>query len=197
MSDYSRFEELLRGRMAGVMELEVGQVRALFEHWVLMVRWNKGLNLTRIVDLEEAVERHYVESLMVAARLPAWIQSVVDIGSGAGFPGFPVAVGKPDLKVTVVESDQRKAAFLREAGDLVRNMVVKPVRAEVLEGAWDGVISRAVRPKEVLRVGKRVGKWVGLLVSEADAVGLKWGGAVVVAVGQGGVLWMANVPRET
>ena len=81
-------------------ELAEGQAAALAAHYELLCRWNKVLNLTRIEGLEEAVERHYAESLFVARYLPPGAWSIADIGSGAGFPGFPIAIVRPECTVT-------------------------------------------------------------------------------------------------
>lgn len=199
MDSYDRFAALLRKQMAGVLPLQDSQIRALHSHYELMLKWNRRLNLTRVVEVEEAVARHYAESLFLAARLPEWVESVADIGSGAGFPGYPVAVAKASLKVTLVESDQRKAAFLRECRDWAANVEVLAMRGESLQREFDAVISRAVKPGEVLSVASKVGQWVGLLVSEEDGNRLNWPGQQVETLpfGHGGVLWTCNVPRET
>src|SRR5580704_17440976 len=108
------------------------------------MRWNKTLNLTAIRNREEAIERHYCESLFLGARLPAGALRIADIGSGAGFPGLPVAVLRPDCSMTLIESHQRKAVFLREASRKVLNVRVLAKRAEDVDEEFDWVISRAV-----------------------------------------------------
>src|SRR5580693_2056204 len=137
--------------MDGIVELSPGQIAALQAHYELLVRWNKTVNLTTITSLEEAVERHYCESLFLGTHLPAGALRVVDVGSGAGFPGFPVAILRPECTVALVESHQRKAVFLREARAELGNIRVIGARAETLgQGSYDWVVSRAVRPSEVL-----------------------------------------------
>jgi 16S rRNA (guanine527-N7)-methyltransferase len=133
------FRELV-GRCA---PLSGEQLAALESHYNLLCRWNKVLNLTRVEGVEEAVERHYCESLRVAACLPERC-SVVDIGSGAGFPGLVVAIARPECSVTLVESHQRKAVFLKEAARKVPNVRVLAVRAESVQDRFDWLISRAV-----------------------------------------------------
>jgi 16S rRNA (guanine527-N7)-methyltransferase len=122
--------------------LAAPQTAALEAHYELLCRWNRVLNLTRIDRLEEALERHYGESLFLASRVPPG--RIVDIGSGAGFPGFVVAVARPDCLLTLVESHQRKAVFLREASRKVPNVRVLAQRAEDVSEAFDCLISRAV-----------------------------------------------------
>jgi 16S rRNA (guanine527-N7)-methyltransferase len=79
----------------------------------LLLKWNARTNLTAIRDPEEMVRRHFGESLFLAAQLPA-CSSLLDLGSGAGFPGLPVQLALPSLQVTLAESQNKKASFLRE-----------------------------------------------------------------------------------
>jgi 16S rRNA (guanine527-N7)-methyltransferase len=200
MTDGDTFAELLRARCAGFAVLSDGQVNVLHSHYEEMLRWNKRLNLTRIIGLEEAVTRHYAESLFLASLIPVEVRSVADIGSGAGFPGFPVAVLHPEMDVSLVESDQRKAAFLREAGDLVRNVRVMCVRGEDLTKNVDAVVGRAVRPAEILTVATRLSQWVGILLSrnDAEALSAQVGGRVVpLPWDSESAVLSADVPRGT
>lgn len=120
------------------------QVDALEAHYELLVRWNRVVNLTAIRSLEEVAERHYCESLFLASHVAPGRLRIADIGSGAGFPGFPVAVFRPDCSVTLIESHQRKAVFLREAARRVGNVRVLAQRAEAVGERFDLAISRAV-----------------------------------------------------
>ena len=142
--------------------LSAEQIAALEAHYDLLCRWNKVLNLTRIERLEDAVERHYCESLFVASHLPD-SASIVDIGSGAGFPGFVVAVAKPSCSVTLVESHQRKAVFLREASRKFPNLKVQSVRAEALTSGFDWMISRAVSYQDLGAVIPKIAPRLALL----------------------------------
>lgn len=150
------FADLLRIGLAGIVELSQTQIEILQGHYELLVRWNKVLNLTRIADLEKAVERHYGESLFLAAHLPAALPDralkIADIGSGAGFPGFPVAVLRPDCQVTLIESHQRKAVFLREASRKLPNVEVLARRAEEVGIGFDLLISRAVSYEDLAKL---------------------------------------------
>lgn len=138
------FADLLRQRLAGIVQLSPMQMNLLQAHYELLLRWNKSLNLTRIAGLEEAVERHYGESLFLGSQLPGQPLRIADVGSGAGFPGFPVAVLRPDCQVALIESHQRKAVFLKEASRELPNVEVLASRAEDLAVDFDLVISRAV-----------------------------------------------------
>lgn len=143
------FRDLLRDRLHGIAELTDAQVEALESHYNLLVHWNRTLNLTAIRDLAEVVERHYCESIFLAARLPAGPLRIVDVGSGAGFPGLPVAVYRPDCRVTLIESHQRKAVFLKEAARGLPTVRVVARRAEQVDEEFDVAVSRAVSYRDL------------------------------------------------
>ena len=110
----------------------------------MLVRWNKRFNLTAIREETAIVERHYCESLFLGTHLSQGHLRIADVGSGAGFPGVPVAVQRPDCAVTLIESHQRKAVFLRESTRGLANVRVSCQRAEEVEDEFDWAISRAV-----------------------------------------------------
>ena len=89
------------------------QIKQLGRHVDLMLKWNKSVNLTAITDPDEVAEKHVLDSLAVVPVLPSG--SLLDAGSGAGFPGIPVAIARPDLEVSLVDSVQKKVAFLKSA----------------------------------------------------------------------------------
>jgi 16S rRNA (guanine527-N7)-methyltransferase len=163
------FEVLLVRHLDGRVTLRDDQIGGLDRHYRLLVKWNRVLNLTSIRDTEEAVVRHYCECLFFASLLPEEGR-VLDLGSGAGFPGVPVAILRPEMRVTLLESHQRKAVFLKEATRDLENVEVVPKRAEDISSTWDLVVSRAVDPKEVLRQGPRLAPRVGMLVGGADSL---------------------------
>jgi len=168
----SQFEELLRESLAGTCLLTSQQMGLIESHFALLNRWNRTLNLTSIRDVKEAVTRHYSESLFLAAHLPAKCESVADLGSGAGFPGIPAAILRSECSVTLIESHQRKAVFLKEATRHLRNVRVLAKRAEAVEERFDWLISRAVAPKEVLQFVPGLAPNLALLLSQEDAVKL-------------------------
>jgi len=79
----------------------------------LLLKWNARTNLSSIRAPEEIVGRHFGESLFAAQHLPP-CKTLLDLGSGAGFPGLPIALAHPTIKVTLAESQNKKASFLRE-----------------------------------------------------------------------------------
>jgi len=128
------------------------------------------MNLTSVKPGRDTVIRHYCESLFFAAHLPAGGAniSVLDLGSGAGFPGIPMAVLKPEWHLTLVEANRRKAVFLREATRQLRNASVLEQRIEDSTSRGDWVVSRAVDPEEVLSNIPRLAINVGLMLGEHD-----------------------------
>jgi 16S rRNA (guanine527-N7)-methyltransferase len=112
----------------------------------LILKWNVKVNLTSIRAPEEIVRRHFGESLFAGEHLGP-CRTLLDFGSGAGFPGLPIQLLRPDIQVTLAESRARKAAFLQEA---VRTLdfttEVWPHRVESLpaDRTFDAVTLRAV-----------------------------------------------------
>jgi len=163
------FRELLVREFAPYGSLTVGQIDALEAHYKLLTQWNTRLNLTRIESVEDAVHMHYCESLLVATKLPAGPLRIVDVGSGAGFPGIPIAILRPECEVTLVESHQRKGVFLREASRNLKNVKVVTDRAENLKAEFDWLVSRAVSPKGLLKL--KLANNLALLVGSEEVPG--------------------------
>ena len=192
------FADVLRQRLAGVVELSPGQMEALGAHYQLLLRWNRTLNLTSIKKMEEAVERHYCESLFLGTHLPQGPLRIADIGSGAGFPGFPVAVLRPDCSVTLIESHQRKAVFLREACRKLPNVRVLARRAEDVDEQFDRAISRAVSYEDLGSFLKKLAANVDLLTggeAPPEGIGFVWQPAVRVPWGEQRFLWTGQQER--
>ena len=82
----------------------------------LLLKWNAKLNLTSIRTSDEILKRHFVESIFCAHQLPEGVKTLLDFGSGGGFPGVPIAICRPDIAVTLSESQGKKAAFLKRSG---------------------------------------------------------------------------------
>ena len=165
------FQELLKREFGPYGSLTARQLDLLEAHYNLLRQWNARLNLTRIDSLEEAIRLHYCESLFAGTKLPAGPLQIADVGSGAGFPGFPIAVLRPECIVTLVESHRRKAVFLREAIRNLGNVRVVTSRAENLKTKFDWVVSRAVSPRDVVKFG--ISNNFALLVGSEEAVGFE------------------------
>jgi 16S rRNA (guanine527-N7)-methyltransferase len=164
----------------------------------ILLRWNARINLTAIRDPEEIVTRHFGESFFLARHLfpeaslapqdnegssgsasPLSEDTachLADLGSGAGFPGIPIKIWRPQVSATLIESNHKKAAFLRE---IVRTLGLSDVRVENVRGetlaeeAFDVVTFRAVeRFEEALAVAARLVRprgRIAMLVSSSQA----------------------------
>lgn len=121
----------------------------------LLVKWNARMNLTAVRDPEQIVTRHFGESLFTAHHLfpdAASAASLIDVGSGAGFPGLPIAILRPEVRVTLIEAHAKKATFLKEVvrSTGLTNVIVAAVRAESFTGVGDVVTFRAVEHFEAI-----------------------------------------------
>jgi 16S rRNA (guanine527-N7)-methyltransferase len=195
------FSDLLQARLQGIATLSGDQVAALQAHYELLVRWNKVLNLTTVRRVGEVVERHYCESVFLASHLPEGALSIADVGSGAGFPGIPVAVMRPESSVTLIESHQRKAVFLREGSRTLRNVRVVAKRAEDVEGRFDWAISRAVSGEDLAGDVLRLAGNLAILRGEPapfKAEDIAWADPIRLPWGAHRYLWVGSrVSRET
>jgi len=194
------FAELLRQRLHGIVELSTFQVAQLEKHFELLKRWNQKLNLTSVQGIEEIVERHYCESLFLAKHLPSGTLRLADIGSGAGFPGFPVAVLRPECSVTLIDSHQRKGVFLRESSRDLPNINVIAKRAETVEDRFDWALSRAVKFSEIEEVAGLMSGCVSLLagLERPSENCFTWNTPIQLPWGSGRFLWIGKrVSRET
>ncbi len=132
--------------------LSPAQLQQISTYIDLLLRWNARINLTAIRQPEEIVTRHFGESLFTARHLVrnTWEQppsaSLIDVGSGAGFPGLPIKIYAPEIQVTLIESNQKKATFLRE---VIRTLTLTNInvfqgRAETYPSQAKAVTLRAV-----------------------------------------------------
>jgi len=118
----------------------------LVDYLELLLKWNARTNLTAIRDPDEIVRRHFGESLFLGAHLRD-CSTLLDFGSGAGFPGVPVQLLRPEIAVTLAESQGKKAAFLREVVrhfGLQTEVWASRVEAMPSERRFDAVALRAV-----------------------------------------------------
>ena len=117
-----------------------------------LLKWNKKINLTAIRDEKGIQEKHFFDSLTCFLGFEKWPESLIDVGSGAGFPGLPVKIIIPDLRLTLVESVDKKASFCRhivETLDLsdvtvLSKRVEEVARMPQHREAYDIAIARAV-----------------------------------------------------
>jgi 16S rRNA (guanine527-N7)-methyltransferase len=163
---------------AGMAQLEYALATRFADYLSLFLRWNRRVNLTAICDEDGILSRHFVESIACARALPAEIGTLLDFGSGAGFPGIPIALCRPEISVTLAESQGKKAAFLQEAVRVLRlSTRVLAARAESELRTYDCVVLRAVdRMPEAVETAAglvRDGGWLALMTTEPETAGLQ------------------------
>ncbi|MGH9379821.1 MAG: 16S rRNA (guanine(527)-N(7))-methyltransferase RsmG [Thermoanaerobaculia bacterium] len=167
------FHDRLAASTAGVLDSRLAA--SLYAHYLELARWNPRLSLIGPGTAVELVERHYGESLAALPLLPPEPGRLLDLGSGAGFPGWVLAAARPDWRVTLVEPHGRKATFLRTAArraGVAVQVVDARVGAALPEGLptdLDRITVRALKlkPRELeplaerLRAGGEVLFWAG------------------------------------
>lgn len=143
MSDHAQIQTLLNKGLAplGLQSL----CEPLFRYLLLLNKWNLAYNLTAVRDLESMVSKHILDSLAI---LP-WVrgQKIIDVGTGAGLPGIPLAIAKPDTQIVLLDSNGKKIRFLNEVKRQLhlKNLETVQIRVENYHPAqgFDTVISRA------------------------------------------------------
>lgn len=171
--------------LAGAPDLAVlspGQVRLISIYIDLLLRWNARINLTSVREPEEIVTRHFGESIFAARHLfsqpdvrAGTKPRVIDVGSGAGFPGLPIKIWAPHVQLTLIEASQKKATFLREAARSLRlaSVDVFAGRAEAFRGAQGDLVTfRAVeRFESALQIAANLvgaAGWLAILVGRSQ-----------------------------
>ncbi|MGH8145095.1 MAG: 16S rRNA (guanine(527)-N(7))-methyltransferase RsmG [Rhodanobacteraceae bacterium] len=158
---------LADGLTAMSLDLAPGTQAKLLAYLDLLAKWNRTYNLTAVRAPEAMVARHLLDSLAVLPFIHG--HTLVDLGSGAGLPGIPLAIARPDLAVTLIESNGKKARFLREAVRALplANVVVEQARVQEATGRYDTVTARAfANLADMLGWGSHLlaedGRWLAL-----------------------------------
>ena len=138
---------------AGLVDLQLDPAleTPLLDYLSLLLRWNRTYNLTAVRDPREMVTKHLLDSLAMHPYVDGLARAggaLADLGTGAGLPGIPLAIAKPGLRVTLVESAGKKARFMREAVRQLKlaDVQVAESRIEALDmpGAFDAITARAL-----------------------------------------------------
>ncbi|HEX5352615.1 MAG TPA: 16S rRNA (guanine(527)-N(7))-methyltransferase RsmG [Rhodanobacteraceae bacterium] len=163
----SLFASLADGLAAMQLALPDGAQEKLLAYLDLLAKWNRAYNLTAVRDPAEMVSRHLLDSLAVLPYLHG--KTLADLGSGAGLPGIPLAIARPDIHVALVESNGKKARFLREAVRSLplANANVMQTRVQEASGTFDSIIARAFASlSDMLNAGGHLladgGQWLAL-----------------------------------
>lgn len=206
MLDQERAREIL---LPFGLELSARQIEQILAYLELLLRWNRRINLTAVRAPEDCLTRHFGESLFLA-RCAALEGRLLDVGSGAGFPGLALKIVFPELAATLLEPVAKKRAFLKEAARACgfSSIEVRPERfQEYAPGAgrsFDTVTMRAVgqaseavrRLAPCLKPGGRLCLWLGRsqLASIAHHQGLlKWQDPISIPISRERVILIGTV----
>ncbi len=140
--------QLVDGAGALKCPLSEDSLAQCFDHLEILLRWNRVHNLTSVIEPEEIITHHLLDSLSIASLIRG--ERVIDVGSGGGFPGIPLALALPDTRWTLVDSRGKRARFLEEVVDLLGLERVEVVHQRIEhyfpEENFDTLVARAVAP---------------------------------------------------
>ena len=139
-------ENLLRRGVEQLqLEITTAQSAALLSYVALLDRWNKAFNLTAVRDQADMVVRHILDSLSLISAVSG--KTIIDVGTGAGLPGIPLAIMRPEKSVTLLDSNGKKTRFLHQAATQLELTNTQIVHSRVSDhrknGGYDHVVSRA------------------------------------------------------
>ncbi len=111
------------------IELKNYQINQFYDYFQLLIEWNKFMNLTAITEMDEVITKHFVDSLSLVKAVKEMRTKnyrIIDVGTGAGFPGIPLKIAFPDLKITLMDSLNKRINFLNEA---INRLELKEIEA--------------------------------------------------------------------
>jgi 16S rRNA (guanine527-N7)-methyltransferase len=207
---------LQAARISGLLSPYLGgfrlthiQLEQISNYLALLVKWNARTNLTAIRNPEEILRRHFGESLFAATKLYPSADSsgetLIDFGSGAGFPGVPIKILAPTLQVRLIESRNKKATFLRE---VIRTLGLKDIQVHLGRAEQSGLAAKLVTMRAVEKFEEslhtaaslvenhgRLGLLIGAAqVEKAKALSssMQWSDAIMIPASEQRVLLVGN-----
>lgn len=141
------------------IELEDKQLRSIEDYRNILLDWNKKVNLTRITEIDDFIEKHVIDSMMVTKLIEIKKNaSIIDVGTGPGIPGFFLKIARPDIRLTLLETVRKKTDFLMEVVEKleINDIEVLNERAEnaakkkLYRETYDIAVARAVSSLNVL-----------------------------------------------
>lgn len=144
---------LQKGAESFGIQLTDQQVDQFFEYYRLLVQWNEFMNLTAITEMEEVMEKHFVDSLALSKAAEVGnIETLIDVGTGAGFPGIPLKIAYPHLRVVLLDSLNKRVKFLSTVIETLGLTNIQAVHGRAEDAArqkdyreqFDAAVSRAV-----------------------------------------------------
>lgn len=152
---YSKFREILKQSDFKLTDLMIDQFE---EYAKLLLEWNEKINLTAIVDVKEIAIKHFLDSLLVMKvyEIPQGA-TVIDVGTGAGFPGIPLKIVRPDINLILLDSLKKRLIFLdfltsslKIDVNLVHSRAEDAAKSATFRESFDVAVARAVAPLNIL-----------------------------------------------
>lgn len=156
--DFNQFEQLMLEYAKKInISLSKEQLMQFYEYMNLLIKWNKVINLTSIIEPKEIIIKHFIDSLTVLDTIDK-NDTIIDVGTGAGFPGIPIKIVFPETEVVLLDSLNKRIIFLNEVIEKLKLKGIKTIhgRAEDLgrdnfhREKYDIAIARAVAPLNIL-----------------------------------------------
>ncbi len=156
--EYNEFINNLKNNAKKInVDITDKQAIKFYEYMNVLLEWNEKINLTAITNPKDVIIKHFIDSITIEKYLPK-DASIIDIGTGAGFPGIPVKIIRDDLSITLMDSLNKRINFLNEVIDKIDLQSIKAVHSRAEELAknkqfrekYDVATSRAVAPLNVL-----------------------------------------------
>jgi len=150
-------EELLQKSKIINVELNDNQINQFYDYMKMIQEWNEKINLTAILEPKEMILKHFIDSMSILKSIKE-NDKIVDIGTGAGFPGLPIKISKPDTEIVLLDSLNKRIKFLDEVIESLKLKNIKTIHSRAEEFGLNGVyrenfdvaVSRAVAPMNIL-----------------------------------------------
>ena len=154
--EFENFLKELKNKSEQInINLENEQIKKFYEYMNLLLEWNEKFNLTAIVEPKEIILKHFIDSLTIEKYINEG-NKVIDVGTGAGFPGIPLSIYKPEIDITLLDSLNKRVLFLQEVIKKLEMKNIEAVHGRAEEFAknkremFDIATSRAVAPLNIL-----------------------------------------------
>lgn len=156
--EFEIFKKNMLSKLADMnLELPESKIRDFFTYMELLVEWNKKINLTAIVEMTDVIDKHFIDCLTISQYLKENAQ-MIDVGTGAGFPGIPLKIARDDLQIDLLDSLNKRVIFLNEVINQLQLKNINAIHSRAEDEAlknekrenYDVAVSRAVANLPVL-----------------------------------------------
>ena len=185
--DRSKFHILENGCQAFGVTLTEKQIEQFEKYYELLIEWNKVMNLTGITEFDEVMQKHFVDSVAAAEYVEMEkINSLIDVGTGAGFPGIPLKIVYPHLQVTLLDSLNKRIKFLDEVVDNLGLTGIETVHGRAEDAAKKAEYREQLNLFQWMKKSLRVRRQFMCLAEKSE----KWKNSICREVTWRGHLWL-------